>query len=993
MNEPSRTENREERIAHIGRKYWRMMEGEVPGLFDRGHWQGQLLDLVMTDESFKNDALRFVDVLPALHTPESVAVHVRDYLLRGGRNLPLPVRTALSMAGSGFAPGLAAASIRTGVRRLARRFICGKDAAEALKALNRLHRDNLAFTADILGEATTSDQEADAFLNRYRELITLLGERASQWPANPLLTDTPAGSQPLANVSVKVSALEPHIDPVDLRGSIGRIRERLLPLLRHARNHDVFVNFDLEQWELHDITYGLFEELALHRDLVDWPHLGLVVQAYLKSSGTDLDRLLDLSRRRGTPFTVRLVKGAYWDYEVAHARQHGYPCPVFTRKGLTDASYEQLADRLIDGYPLLFPALAGHNLRSLVHGLVVAEEKGLEKHALELQMLYGMAEPLRKVFVREGYRVRVYAPIGDLLPGMAYLVRRLLENTSNTGFLRQGYHDAAPIEEMLKPPVLEPEDVWKTPLAPGDLASPFANAPLLDFREGSVREGFGLAVAQAPGSFPLRVPVIINGKELFCGAEKIHPSPNDPAMEVTVSARAGEQEVEEALQTAFTAFPAWRDRPPAERAALVERLGTLLEEQRMELAALQTHEVGKPWREADADVAEAIDFCRYYARRALPELEPERLGDLPGEHNLLLYEGRGPTAVIAPWNFPLAILCGMTTAALAAGNPVLVKPATAAAGTGYCFFRLLLEAGFPPEVIHFLPGSGEEVGARLVRDSRVAQIAFTGSRDVGLSIIEQAGLTHPGQGEVKRVVCEMGGKNAIIVDEDADPDAALKGVITSAFGYAGQKCSACSRLILVGETAELFLERLVNACRSLRLAPATDPACRLGPVIDGQALRRLLEIVDNPPDGARLLFRGEAPGTGLFVPPTLFEVDDPGHPLMQRELFGPVLTIIRAPDFEAALSIAADSEYALTGSVYSRSPSNLEKARRSFKVGNLYINRHCTGAVVGRQPFGGFGMSGIGTKAGGPGYLRLFAHPRCISENTMRSGFIPELQT
>jgi len=985
-------DRRNERILERGEHYWKIIRGKTPSLFDRKYWEGQLLDWVMKDESFKVDAFRFVDVLPALRTTEAISSHVQDYLLREKRDLPFAIRTALNLAGGGIVSGLAARTIRTNVTDMARRFITESDSTKALKVLSRLSRENLTFTADILGEATTSESEAEVYLQKYLDLITLLGDATVKWKENPLLYQSPTGAIPRANISVKISALDPYIDAADHHGSVARLKERLLPLLRLAKRKDVFINFDLEQWAVHSITYDLFEEIALHRDLADWPHMGLVIQAYLQTSREDCDRLLALSRKRGTPFTVRLVKGAYWDYEVVHARQNGFKCPVYTRKGLTDANYELLSVRLLENHTLLTPAFASHNLRSLIHALVVAEEKGVERSGFELQMLYGMAEPLRQIFAQDGYRVRIYAPIGELLPGMAYLVRRLLENTSNSGFLRQSFHEGVSITEMLEPPVLEQESPEPQGLISGDLTSPFSNVSLLDFCEQQARDTFALGVASAPAGFPMEIPLVVNGKEIRTEEVTSHPSPNDPSMVITKSSRAEVTHAEEAMQAAVRSFPSWRDQPMSHRAGLLDKLSDLLVQNRYELAALQTHEVGKPWREADADVAEAIDFCRYYARRSIIELGPAQQGDLAGENNVLFYEGRGPTAIIAPWNFPLAILCGMTTAALVAGNTVLIKPATASAGIGYRFYQYLLQAGFPPDVVQFLPGAGETLGKYLVNHPAISQIAFTGSKEVGLEIIKLAGKTLGNQKEVKRVVCEMGGKNAIIVDDDADPDAALKGILQSTFGYAGQKCSACSRLILVGAIYEPFMARLLEACRSLPVALASDPACRLGPVIDQQAFDRLTGLIANPPEGARLVFKGDTAPPGLFIAPTVYEVDTPENPMMQREFFGPVLTVIRAGNFREALAIATSTEFALTGSVYSRSPSNLDHARKGFKVGNLYINRHCTGALVARQPFGGFGMSGIGTKAGGPGYLRLFANPRCISENTMRSGFTPEFQ-
>jgi RHH-type proline utilization regulon transcriptional repressor/proline dehydrogenase/delta 1-pyrroline-5-carboxylate dehydrogenase len=339
----------------------------------------------------------------------------------------------------------------------------------------------------------------------------------------------------------------------------------------------------------------------------------------------------------------------------------------------------------------------------------------------------------------------------------------------------------------------------------------------------------------------------------------------------------------------------------------------------------------------------------------------------------------------------MAILCGMSVAALVAGNTVIMKPAEQSSATAYALFERMQRAGFLPGVVQFLPGPGEDVGAFLVDHPAIAQIAFTGSKAVGLGIVERAAKTQPGQRQVKRVVCEIGGKNAIVVDADADLDEAVAGILYSAFGYAGQKCSACSRVIAVGGAYAPLVDRLAAACADLVVGPADDPACQVPPVVDEHAYRRLTGIIASPGDGARPLFVGTAPSGGWFVPPALFEVTDARHRLMQEELFGPVVALMRADTFETAIEIANATEFALTGAVFARRPSHLNLARRAFRVGNLYLNRGCTGSMVGRQAFGGFQMSGIGLKAGGPGYLRQFADPRSVTENMTRHGFSPDV--
>jgi RHH-type proline utilization regulon transcriptional repressor/proline dehydrogenase/delta 1-pyrroline-5-carboxylate dehydrogenase len=978
-------------ILQLGEEIVQHMKGERPSLFNTQYWHGRLLEWVMRDPEFKTDLLRFVDVLPTLQTTAQIGQHVREYLLKDRRDLPGVLSTALKAFSHPLTAGLAARTIKKNVADLAERFIAGVDASHALPALRALHKDGLGFTVDILGETTISHAEAQTYQRRYLTLIDTLAEQVGRWPEDAVIDTNHLGPLPRVNVSLKVSALEPHLDPVDPVGSVSRLTERVLPIFLHAKARNVFLNLDVEQWALHGITYDLFEEIVCHPELRHWPHVGIVVQAYLHSARQDVERLRTLARSRGAPLTVRLVKGAYWDYEVVHARQHGYACPVFTEKAATDANYEQLSRLLLESIDDLHPAFGSHNLRSLVHAIIAARTLHISPRAYELQMLYGMAEPERRALRSMGHRVRVYAPVGELLPGMAYLVRRLLENTANTGFLRLSFHEGQALPALLAPPSPRPGSTPPSTEHRPDLTTLFTNCPLADFTDTNTHKAFTLALEQTMATLPQRVPVVINGQKRFADAIWPRYCPSDTTLQVASVTLATQAQAETAVATAARAWPAWRDRPLEERARLLEHLAEQLQTDRLQLAALQVIEVGKPWREADADVAEAIDFCRYYARQAVVELALRRQGDMAGEHNLLWYEGRGPSVVLAPWNFPLAILCGMTMATLVAGNTVVMKPSEQASTVAYALFERMLAVGFPPEVVQFLPGIGEDVGAYLVAHPAIAQVAFTGSKQVGLTIVEQAAHTRPGQPQVKRVICEMGGKNAIIVDDDADLDEAVAGVMHSAFGYAGQKCSACSRVIVVGTAYDPFVARLIDACRSLSLEPAHYPSCRLGPVIDEAAYHRLQKIIANPVEGATPLYIGTTRAGGFYVPPALFRVEDHDHPLMQEELFGPILAVMHVPSFAAALTVAVSTEFALTGAVYSRIPSHLEEARQRFRVGNLYLNRGCTGAMVQRHPFGGFGMSGIGTKAGGPGYLLHFADPRCVSENTMRRGFTPDL--
>ena len=979
-------------IQRLGLTLHQRLGGKAAGFFQPAYWQGLLMDWALQDPGLKSDLFRLVDALPALPTSNQIARHAREYLLADERKLPTGMSLALRATRNPLAASISAFIIRQNVRQMAGRFIVGKNAHTAKANLKKLWSQGFAFTVDLLGEATVSKAESEIYAQRYDDLIEFLPAETALWKSSDILDHSPSGPVPRANISLKLSAMDHRLDPADPEGGVERLFQRVRPLLSRARKLGAFINFDLEQWRLHEITYRLFERICLDSEFASWPHLGIVVQSYLKSAHNDIDRLLALAKKRSVPITVRLVKGATWDYEVIDSGLHGYPCPVYTEKSHTDAAYEDITRRLMENQSTLGIAIATHNLRSLSAALTLSENHNLKPGAFEFQMLYGMAEPERNLLRDLGHRVRIYSPAGDLITGMAYLVRRLLENTSNSSFLKQRHYDKLDIDQLLAKPEPAPDAI--SPAIPDwtqDLAAPFQNASLADFTSAKTRDAFMRVIADAEKEMPWQVPVVIGGRAHNKSQAVSSFSPNDKTHIATSTHPATVADVDLAIGSAKKAWPAWRDLPLQTRASRLNNLGTRLEQDRLHLVALEVHEQGKTWREADADVAEAIDFCRYYARQALIELSPRTMGALPGEINTLAYEGRGLCAVIAPWNFPLAILCGMTSAALVSGNAVLLKPAEQANAIAYAFHQHALAAGIPPEILAFLPGDGAVIGDALVRHPDIAQIAFTGSREVGTAILEQAAKIAPGQSMIKRVVCEMGGKNAIIIDDDADLDEAVTGVLTSALGYAGQKCSACSRVIVVRSVHENFVHRLASATKSYVPRSAVEPGCFLPPVIDETSFNKLQLVLNNPGRDVRVIYRGEVDGPGWFIPPAIFEVTDPRHTLMQREFFGPILTLFVARDFSHALDVANLSDFALTGAVYSRSPENLQRARDEFRVGNLYLNRPCTGALVHRQPFGGFKMSGAGTKAGGPGYLLNFCEMRVCTENTMRRGFAPEI--
>jgi RHH-type proline utilization regulon transcriptional repressor/proline dehydrogenase/delta 1-pyrroline-5-carboxylate dehydrogenase len=498
------------------------------------------------------------------------------------------------------------------------------------------------------------------------------------------------------------------------------------------------------------------------------------------------------------------------------------------------------------------------------------------------------------------------------------------------------------------------------------------------------------ALADVRRHFGGDYPLLVAGREVHTRAWYESVNPANPREVVGRVAQASAADVGRAVEAARSAFAEWRAHEASERAALLTRVAGLMEKQRFELAAWVCLECGKGWREADGDVAEAIDYCNYYAREMLRIASRPGVRNVPGESNVSAYRPRGVVGVVSPFNFPLALLTNMTAAAVVTGNTAVLKPAPAGSVVAAQFVDLFEQAGAPPGVVNYLPGTGEVAGEALVAHPGVAMIAFTGSPTVGCRVYANAAELRPGQQAVKRVTLDMGGNNAVIVDADADLDAAARGIIESAFGYSGQKCSACSRAIVLDEVYRAFLERLVDVCRSLAIGPPEEPGTVVGPVIDREAVERVQKYVALGQQEARLAFQGETSavkGTGgYYVPPTILADVPPNARIANEEVFGPVLAVIRAADFGEAVRIANATPYALCGGVYTRSPANIERARRDLEVGNLYINRKISGSMVDRQPFGGYRLSGLGTKFGGPDYLIQFCVTRTVTENTLRHG-------
>jgi RHH-type proline utilization regulon transcriptional repressor/proline dehydrogenase/delta 1-pyrroline-5-carboxylate dehydrogenase len=942
-------------------------------------WTEEVLSWCIGDASVKRAVLQLVDVLPSLHSAREVARHVREYFPTTAARLPVPLRLGASLARPGLltAPAVSA-MVRQLVERVAKQFIAESRPEHIRHVIRALAATGATCTLDILGEQVLSEAEADHYAAQYD---TMLQETIAAYAALPP-AQRPASCGPRANVSVKPTALTPRFDPVCFDDSVRRATARLVPIVQRAARDGALVHVDMEQYELHDLTVELVRQTAEHLGANRGPSLGLVVQAYLRDADALAEDLLSWLTTRQLRLVVRLVKGAYWDFETTLAAQRHWPVPVYQDKADSDAAFERLTRRLLAAHPTVITAIASHNIRSIAHAMAVAEELDLAKDQIEFQLLYGMGEAIHAAIAARGYPVRIYTPIGELIPGMGYLVRRLLENTANDSFLRKDFISTPRPENLLAPP--RPAGGLRATGLRHDAG--WQGEPPADFAAAEQRQRMAQAVEDVRGAAPVRVPLVIGGAAVDAPCEQSVRNPGQPEQVLGYVAYA---DADRAVDVAAQQQPAWGATGVRERIASLRRAAALMRQERSLLAAWEVCEVGKTWREADADVVEAIDYLEYYSDQ-MELLEQGRpLAQVPGERNSYQYIPRGVAVVIAPWNFPLAIPTGMVSAALVTGNVVIFKPAEQSSIVGSHLARLLHRAGVPPGVLQFVPGNGEVIGPELVRHPAVAQILFTGSRAVGLGIIAATSGVAQGQRHVKHVVTEMGGKNAIIVDADADLDAAIAGTVASAFGYGGQKCSAASRVIVHALIADRFAARLAAATDRLVIGDPADPRVDFGPLIDAAARERLQQAAATAAQVGQIIYRypdTRLPQRGYYVGPVIVGGIDPQHALARDELFGPLVCVFRARTFDDALVLANDTDYALTGGVYSRSPAHLAQAREQFDVGNLYLNRPITGAIVARQPFGGHRLSGLGTKAGGPDYLLQFMLPKSICEDTRRHG-------
>lgn len=866
-------------------------------------------------------------------------------------------------------------AIKSFMKLLGRKFVMGQTIDAALDRAAREPIHAYRYSYDMLGEAACTAADAQRYFAAYVDAIKAIGVRTS-------------GTNPIerAGISIKLSALHPRYDYAQHQRVMDELVPRVIELCLLAQQYDINLTIDAEEADRLELSLDVIESICAYPALRSWQGFGVAVQSYQKRALAVLDWLAHVARQHERKIMVRLIKGAYWDYEIKHAQELNRDSyPVFTRKSATDVSFIACVKRLIGYTDALFPQFATHNAYSIAVVLTLIGD-----NPFEFQCLHGMGQAVYDHLVNKegGIHCRIYAPVGGYRDLLGYLMRRLLENGANTSFVHLLAQQEVSEERLLLNPVadLRSRAVKPHPRIPlpMNLFHPSRqNSRAIDLTDLPSLLSLQAAMNHAASQQWTAQPVIKGQMTAGTGEPVFSPIDGTPLGTVITATAV---DIESALTCAAMAANMWRLTNVTTRADYLRRAADLLEERMPLFMTLAVLEAGKTLVDALAEVREAVDFCRYYAALAEEQCRVQYMQGVTGELNEFVLQGRGAMLSISPWNFPLAIFMGQVSAALVTGNTVIAKPAEQTPLIAMQAIKLLHDAGVPHEVLHYLPGSGEKVGARLVADLRISGVLFTGSTETA-AVINQI-LAQRG-GALVPFIAETGGQNAMIVDSTALPEQVVADVLRSAFGSAGQRCSALRVLYLQEDIADKVLTMLAGAIAELTVGDPRYLSTDVGPVIDAQALATLQAHDDYLSTHARFIARAALPtgaDRGHFFAPCIFEID---HLLeLQREVFGPILHVIRfkLAQFDRVIEEINATGYGLTLGIHTRLESRARALSRRVNVGNVYVNRHMTGAVVGVQPFGGMNLSGTGPKAGGPNYLLRLCHERSLCINTTAAG-------
>ncbi len=868
------------------------------------------------------------------------------------------------------------------MRIMSKQFVMGRTIHEALDRAKKKEAVGYRYSYDMLGEAALTNEDALRYLKAYTQAIEAIGSQSS---FSAPLNDKPG-------ISIKLSALHPRYQEAQYERVLSELVPKLLSLAELAKKYNIGLTIDAEESERLDLSLDVIESVFKHDSLNGWNGFGIAVQSYQKRAFYVLDWIADMARSCQRRVNVRLIKGAYWDSEIKKSQMQGLSdYPVFTRKVFTDVSFQACAKKILSMTDAIYPQFATHNAYSaaLILSLVG------DYRDFEFQCLHGMGNELYEQIVPQekfGIACRIYAPVGsheDLLP---YLVRRLLENGANSSFVNRIVDDKAPISDLVEDPLLKAKHFLSKinqniPLPASIFLPERKNSRGIDLSDRATLATLQqLAIEEQQTSWKA-FPIIASGHTSSHAISEAVVSPQNAKQVIGSVILATEEDIEHAVLMAERVFPAWRDTPVEERAACLDRFADLLEENMPKLLTMTCLEAGKTWSDGIAEVREAIDFCRYYAKQAIKLMaHPTRLHGYTGELNELSLHPRGLILCISPWNFPLAIFTGQVVAALVTGNCVIAKPAEQTPLVAHFAVELMLKAGVLEGAVQCLPGAGSTVGAALVADKRIKGVIFTGSTQTANHINRTIATRGD---EIIPLIAETGGQNAMIVDSSALLEQVTLDVLSSAFGSAGQRCSALRVLFVQDEIYPRMISLLKGAMGELNIGDPRWLVTDVGPVIDAEALAGLRSHVENMRKNHEIIYQCDIPSEcaeGFFMAPTAIAIQSMDE--LEKEVFGPVLHVIRyqRDQLDNVIQQINQTGYGLTLGIHSRINNTVEYIKQRVHVGNCYVNRNMIGAVVGLQPFGGEGLSGTGPKAGGPHYLHRFCVERTYTVDTTAAG-------
>ncbi len=868
------------------------------------------------------------------------------------------------------------AAIRQAMKIMGSQFVVGRTIQEAMKNARSFEKDGYLLSYDMLGEGARTAKDAERYYESYVDALERLSAQ-----------DLKRGT----GISVKLSALHPRYEVSQKDRCLPVLIDRLTALCKIAKDKNLRVTVDAEEADRLELSLEIIEAVALHPELKSWTGFGLAVQAYQKRAREVIEKIVTLSKQRGSPLHVRLVKGAYWDTEIKHAQVVGLPdYPVFTRKPNTDLSYLSCAALMLENREHIYCLFGTHNAHTIAS---IIEMSMHNFKRVEFQRLHGMGENLYAALMSKmEVPVSIYAPVGPHKDLLAYLVRRLLENGANSSFVHrifdENYSPETLSQDVVEEVKLHPTKKHSKIPAPHGIFPLRKNSKGIDLNEPheieKLEDNFDREIFGK--NFDISLGKSKKKDALREQDESINPSDHNDVIGKIY--RPNDADIDTAFEKASEAFHKWNNEPSTHRADILNKAADLLEERMDFFIGICAREAGKTLDDGIAEVREAIDFCRYYAQQGVVDFDKGgiALPSVTGEDNRLLLSGRGVFVCISPWNFPLAIFTGQVAAALMAGNTVIAKPAEQTPVIAHEMVKLLHEAGIPKDALHYVPGDGS-IGAKLIAHKNVSGVVFTGSTQVAKHI--QRALADK-DGAIVPLIAETGGLNAMIVDSSALAEQVIDDVVTSAFGSTGQRCSALRILCLQDDVADKMIEMLAGAMAEIRIGNPSEISTDLGPVIDQEALDNLLQYCSRMDGQVTKIAEASLPddvrGKGTFFAPVAYEI--PSLDVITHEVFGPILHIYRykAKDRKAMLAELNAKNYGLTFGIHSRISSHIDYLSARADVGNVYVNRSMIGAVVGSQPFGGRGLSGTGPKAGGPFYLHAFATEKTVTINTTASG-------